>query len=47
MLQEWIAELHKLGPHQLVLAIAGNKCDLEDKREVSDNTGNYAGNYTR
>ena len=34
MLQEWIAELHKLGPAQLVLAIAGNKCDLEDKREV-------------
>lgn len=39
MLQDWIAELHKLGPQQLVLAIAGNKCDLEDKREVCSDHG--------
>ena len=35
VLQEWITELHRLGPPNIVLAIAGNKCDLEDKREVS------------
>ena len=35
MLQDWIAELHRLGPQNMVLAIAGNKSDLEDKREVN------------
>ena len=35
VLQEWITELHRLGPPNIVLAIAGNKCDLEDKREVT------------
>ena len=34
VLQEWITELHRLGPQNIVLAIAGNKSDLEDKREV-------------
>ena len=34
VLQEWIAELHRLGPPNIVLVIAGNKCDLDDKREV-------------
>lgn len=34
VLQEWITELHRLGPQNIVLAIAGNKCDLEEKREV-------------
>lgn len=33
--QGWIRELNMHGPHRIVLAIAGNKCDLEDKREVS------------
>ena len=35
ILQDWIKELNRLGPPDIVLAIAGNKCDLEDKREVS------------
>ena len=35
VLQQWITELHRLGPPNIVLAIARNKCDLEDKREVS------------
>ncbi|XP_064393542.1 ras-related protein Rab-22A-like [Halichondria panicea] len=34
VLQEWITELNRLGPPNIVLAIAGNKCDLEEKREV-------------
>ena len=38
ILQEWIKELNRLGPADIVLAIAGNKCDLEDKREVRNNT---------
>ncbi len=34
VLQDWIAELTRLGPPNIVLAITGNKCDLEEKREV-------------
>lgn len=34
VLQEWITELRRLGPPNIVLAIAGNKCDLEEKREI-------------
>ena len=33
-LQNWVQELQSLGPENIVIAIAGNKCDLEDKREV-------------
>ena len=40
VLQEWITELHRLGPPNIVLAIAGNKCDLEDKREVPSSVYN-------
>ena len=36
VLQEWITELNRLGPANIVLAIAGNKCDLEETREVSE-----------
>uniref|UniRef100_A0A1X7TBA0 Uncharacterized protein n=2 Tax=Amphimedon queenslandica TaxID=400682 RepID=A0A1X7TBA0_AMPQE len=39
VLQDWIAELHRLGPSNIVLAIAGNKCDLEDKREIPAEQG--------
>uniref|UniRef100_A0A1X7U9R3 Uncharacterized protein n=2 Tax=Amphimedon queenslandica TaxID=400682 RepID=A0A1X7U9R3_AMPQE len=39
VLQDWIAELHRLGPPNIVLAIAGNKCDLEDKREIPAEQG--------
>lgn len=35
VLRDWIRELQKLGPPNIVLAIAGNKCDLEENREVS------------
>ena len=34
VLQRWIAELQRLGPQNIVLAIAGNKCDLKENREV-------------
>ncbi len=33
-MQTWIAELRQLGPQNLVLAIAGNKVDLESTRQV-------------
>uniref|UniRef100_A0A1X7TWI2 Uncharacterized protein n=1 Tax=Amphimedon queenslandica TaxID=400682 RepID=A0A1X7TWI2_AMPQE len=39
VLQDWIAELHRLDPPNIVLAIAGNKCDLEDKREIPAEQG--------
>ena len=32
--KNWITELHDLSTQKMVLAIAGNKCDLEDKRKV-------------
>ena len=32
--QNWITELHDLTSQKIVLAVAGNKCDLEDKRKV-------------
>ena len=41
VLREWITELHRLGPPNIVLAIAGNKCDLEDKREVCPLASNH------
>ena len=35
VMEWWINELQSKGPSDVVLAIAGNKCDLEDKREAS------------
>jgi len=34
VLRDWIRELQKLGPPNIVLAIAGNKSDLSENREV-------------
>jgi len=34
-LKNWVRELQQLGPENIVIAVCGNKCDLEDKREVS------------
>ena len=31
-LKNWVKELKQLGPDNIVIAIAGNKSDLEDKR---------------
>ena len=33
-MQTWITELRQLGPQNLVLAIAGNKVDLDSQRKV-------------
>ena len=33
-MKDWIHELRKNGTVDMVIAIAGNKCDLEDLREV-------------
>ena len=33
-LKTWIEELHNQGPKDIAIAIAGNKADLEDSREV-------------
>ena len=35
----WVRELQELGPPGIVIAIAGNKSDLKDQREVSLDTG--------
>lgn len=42
-LKNWVKELKQLGPQDIVIAIAGNKSDLNDKREVpSDQARAYA-----
>ncbi|XP_018597745.1 ras-related protein Rab-22A isoform X2 [Scleropages formosus] len=35
-LKNWVKELRQHGPPNIVVAIAGNKCDLSDAREVSE-----------
>ena len=34
-LKNWISGLSVFAPQNIVIAVAGNKCDLEEKREVS------------
>ena len=34
-LKNWVRELQQLGPENIVIAVCGNKADMEDKREVS------------
>ena len=35
-MQSWIQELRQLGPPNLVLAIAGNKLDISESRQVRE-----------
>jgi len=43
--QQWVKELQRQGSPDVVIAIAGNKVDREDEREVSTNEAkNYAEN---
>ncbi|XP_066912083.1 uncharacterized protein [Clytia hemisphaerica] len=44
--KRWMEELQKHGPENIVLVIAGNKNDLEDKREVLEQTGRDFANET-
>ncbi|XP_066912081.1 ras-related protein Rab-22A-like [Clytia hemisphaerica] len=37
--KRWIKELRQMGPQNIVIAIAGNKKDLVDQREVTTETG--------
>eukprot|EP01006_Ploeotia_vitrea_P024049 TRINITY_DN56764_c0_g1_i1.p1 TRINITY_DN56764_c0_g1~~TRINITY_DN56764_c0_g1_i1.p1 ORF type:complete len:256 (+),score=11.26 TRINITY_DN56764_c0_g1_i1:84-770(+) len=32
--QEWVHEIKKSAPEDVIIALAGNKCDLEEEREV-------------
>ena len=34
--KNWVNEINKYEPNCSVIAIVGNKCDLEERREVSD-----------
>ncbi|XP_011406792.1 PREDICTED: ras-related protein Rab-22A-like [Amphimedon queenslandica] len=38
-MQSWIQELRQLGPPNLVLAIAGNKLDISESRQVTASKG--------
>jgi GTPase SAR1 family protein len=31
----WIEEIHRYAREEVIIALVGNKCDLEDKRQVS------------
>ena len=42
-MQSWITELRQLGPANLVLAITGNKLDLEQQRKVGGAWAQWAG----
>lgn len=35
MLKQWVGELKKLGPENIIIVVCGNKADLEAKRVVS------------
>eukprot|EP00794_Sanderia_malayensis_P018745 gene18745-20634_t len=37
--QQWVKELNQLGPKNIVIAIAANKCDRSVEREVQTETG--------
>uniref|UniRef100_A0A7S2SUM8 Uncharacterized protein n=1 Tax=Rhizochromulina marina TaxID=1034831 RepID=A0A7S2SUM8_9STRA len=37
-LKDWVAELRSQGPENIVIAVAGNKSDLESEREVDTAT---------
>ncbi|KJE97255.1 Rab31 protein, variant [Capsaspora owczarzaki ATCC 30864] len=42
-LKHWVKELRQFGPSNIILAIAGNKSDLESQRQVSsDEAKEYA-----
>merc|ERR1711934_247432 len=38
-LKDWVRELKMQGPSNILIAIAGNKADLEDKRDVETSMG--------
>lgn len=43
-LKNWIRELQRYGPSDILIAIAGNKCDKSDQREVQEEVAEeYAG----
>ena len=35
-MKNWVKELSQFGPRNIIIAVAGNKCDLEEEREVSN-----------
>jgi GTPase SAR1 family protein len=37
-MQSWIQELRQLGPDNIVLAIAGNKLDITESRQVANDS---------
>ena len=43
-LKNWVKELQALGPENIVIALAGNKVDLENQREVQTSTAQQYAN---
>lgn len=37
-LQSWVDELRRNGPEDILVALVGNKCDLQDRRAVEQHT---------
>ncbi|XP_077241093.1 ras-related protein RABA6a-like [Tasmannia lanceolata] len=40
-LKKWLEELRAMGDSDMVIVLVGNKLDLQDKREVSEEEGRY------
>ena len=40
-MKTWVKELNQFGPSNIILAIAGNKLDLEEERKVSCLSTNF------
>jgi len=38
-LKDWVRELKMQGPSNILIAVVGNKCDLEDQRQVEQSAG--------
>jgi len=38
-MKNWVKELNKFGPKNIILAVAGNKLDLKEERKISYNEG--------
>eukprot|EP01046_Picozoa_sp_COSAG06_P002112 COSAG06_NODE_72_length_25897_cov_9.227382_6_plen_79_part_00 len=47
IMKSWVSELKSLGPRDIRLVIAANKCDCDDRREVTSGTNAHARTHAR
>ena len=44
IMKSWVAELKSIGPRDIRLIIAANKCDCDERREVRTGKNGYVHN---